>query len=69
MGIIPELEEFKKGRDVLLTVKDKAGLAIYEACIQNNEETGIVLSKAANIIRRDVFAHEISNSNLLLPNT
>ena len=59
---------FKKGRDVL-TVKDTAGLAIYEACMQNNEETGIMLSKAANIIRRDVFAHEISNSNLLLPNT
>ena len=36
--------------------------------MQNNEESGIMLSKAANI-RRDVFAHEISNSNLLLPNT
>ena len=69
MEIIPELEQFKKGKDVLLTVKDTAGLAIYEACMQNNEETGIVLSKAANIIRRDVFAQEISNSNLLLPNT
>ena len=63
------LMEIIQKRKRCVDVKDTAGLAIYEACMQNNEESGTVLSKAANIIRRDVFAHEISNSNLLLPNT
>ena len=58
---IPELEEEKQGNNVLLTPKEETGTAIYQACLENDQDDGICLSKAANIIRKHVFSHKIED--------
>ena len=58
---IPELEEEKQGNNVLLTPKEETGTAIYQACLENDQDDGICLSKAANIIMKHVFLHKIED--------
>ena len=49
---LPDLEEHKQGRDVLLLFKEETGAAIYEACNHSYEEDGIYLTEAAGILRK-----------------
>ncbi|XP_065669903.1 uncharacterized protein LOC124808522 [Hydra vulgaris] len=53
LNLVPELEEFKKDREVLLTFKADLGSAISDACYLTNEEEGLV--KAATILRKQIF--------------
>lgn len=53
---IPGLEAHKKGRDVLLAFSEDIGLALHHACEYDFDDEAMILSKAANIVRRDMFA-------------
>ena len=63
---IPGLGEHKKGREVLLTFNEETGSAIHQLCSQSFEEDGICLSKAANILRKQVFEHQWQRDSGLL---
>ena len=52
---IPELEAHKKGRDVLLAFREDIGPALHEASQYSN---AIHLSKAADILRREMLKHK-----------
>ena len=51
----PGLEEHKKGRDILLAFNQDVGAALHKACEQDADNDGVHLTKAANIIRRDIL--------------
>ena len=53
---IPELQALKKGRDVLLTFEENSGEALFDACSKDLENDGMVLAKAADIVRKDIFS-------------
>ncbi len=52
---IPELEAYKKGRDVLLAFKRDIGPVLSDA---SNYSDAIILAKAANILRRQMVDHK-----------
>ncbi len=54
---IPELQESRKGREIVLTFREGIGLAIYKVCKQDYEEDGICLSSAAKIVRKQILQH------------
>ena len=45
---------------ILLTLKDEMGRAVFDACYSSTQDDGIIIAKAANIIRRLVFSIEVS---------
>ena len=49
----PELTKHKMGRDVILTLKDNCGKAIFEVCELQND--GICLERAARIVRKEIL--------------
>ena len=55
MRYFPGLEEHKKGRDILLAFNQDVGAALHKACEQDADNDGVHLTKAANIIRRDIL--------------
>ena len=55
---IPGLCETKKGRSILYTIDGQIGQALFEACISSNEEDGVIISKAAEVIRKVLFSCE-----------
>ena len=65
---IPELTEHKMGRDVILTLKDDCGKAIFEAC--DLQDDGMCLERAARIIRKEILSKQdekkLSNKNGLI---
>ena len=63
---MPELAEHRKGKDILLTFREEVGKAIFGACQHSYEEDGICLSKAAEIIRKQVDDHGRNTKNLLI---
>ena len=59
---IPELETHKKGRDVLLAFKADIGPVLHEASQYSN---AIHLSKAADILRKEMLQHKTKFSSEL----
>ena len=55
---IPGLCESKDGRCILLTLDGQMGRALFEACRSSNHEDGMVIAKAASIVRRDMFIRD-----------
>ena len=49
---IPCLIESKCGSSVLLTLDKEIGRALFEACKKTSRDEGIILAKAASIIRK-----------------
>ena len=62
---IPELTEHKMGRDVILTLKDDCGKAIFGA--RDLQDDGMCLERAARIIRKEILSKQeekkLSNKN------
>ena len=49
------MSAYKSGRDVVLAFKKDIGTAVLNASSINHDEDAIILSKAASIVRRDIF--------------
>ena len=60
------LREEKKGKCVLLTMDGTAGRAVFEASLNSTLDEGIILSKAASIVRKNIFSHDQSFDGDLL---
>ena len=62
---ISELTEHKMGRDVILTLKDDSGKAIF--CARDLQDDGMCLERAARIIRKEILSQQdekkLSNKN------
>ena len=56
----PSLTAYKSGREVLLAFDDDVGHALKRACLEKQDEEAVYLSKAANIVRRDILRHKNS---------
>ena len=52
---IPDLQAHKKGKDILLVFEDTPGEAIFYSCKNSAEEEGMILSRAAGLIRNRLF--------------
>ena len=52
---IPELEAHKKGRDIILAFKEDIGPTLSDAYSYSD---AIILSKAVDILRKEVFKHK-----------
>ena len=55
LGQFPDMTESKLGREVLLAFNNDIGVALKRAYENNYDDEGICLSKAASIVRRDMF--------------
>jgi hypothetical protein len=53
--MIPQLHEYKKGRDVILTLKEGSGQAIFDTC--DLQDDGFCLTRAAKIIRKELLRY------------
>ena len=60
---MPELEEKKKGRNVILLFKEEFGYAVFEACLESSEDDRICLSTTVKIIRKHVFEYRDNANN------
>ena len=54
----PGLCVTKSSKYVLVTLKDELGRAFFNACLSSCSNDGILLAKAAKIIRKDLLRHE-----------
>ena len=65
---ISELTEHKMGRDIILTLKNDCGKAIFEGC--DLQDDGMCLERAARIIRKEILSKQdekkLSNKNDVL---
>ena len=52
---IPGLESLKKGKEILLTVKDDFGEALFKECLREPKDDGMCVAQAANILRKSLF--------------
>lgn len=52
---VPCLTESKDGRSIILSLNSEIGQALFEACKSTSQDDGIILVKAANIIRHKLF--------------
>ena len=52
---VPDLQAYKKGRDVLLSFQGEIGEALFDACLHSLQDDGMCLARAAEIIRNDFF--------------
>ena len=59
---IPELREHKMGRNIILTLKDNCGTAIFEAC--DLQDDGMCLERAARIIRKTILSKQNEKKQL-----
>ena len=55
---LPCLVESKNGKSILLTLDTEMGRALFEACQNTSTDDGIILAKAAGIIRRNLLLKE-----------
>ena len=51
----PDLQEHRKGRDILLVYKEDIGSALAKACQHDIDSDAVHLARAARIIRKDIF--------------
>ena len=51
----PNLDEHKRGRDILLAFNQDVGAALRMACEQDADSDGIHLARPADIVRRDML--------------
>ena len=51
----PDLQEHRKGRDVFLVFKDDIGSALAEACEYDMDRDTVILARATQIVRKDMF--------------
>ena len=65
MAAIPDLRSQTEGRDILLIYDEDIGTALKQACNDDCVSDALILAKASNIIRRDVF--ELTQSNGRFP--
>lgn len=63
---IPELEDFKKGREIWFAYKRKMGEALATACDYND---ALIVAKAAKILRKQMLEHEIEYDGTLTAGT
>ena len=52
---ILELEAHKKGRDILMAIRDDVSFSLTNCCDYSD---AIILSKAAKILRREILDHK-----------
>ncbi|CAC5382291.1 unnamed protein product [Mytilus coruscus] len=55
LAAIPDLQSHKQGRDVLLIFNEDVGEALKQATSYSCDDEGIIIAKAAKIVRRDMF--------------
>ena len=55
---VPGLCEAKDGRNVLLTLKNEVGRAVFEACNSNTHDNGIMVAEVAHILRKQLFLNK-----------
>ncbi|MES9882849.1 MAG: hypothetical protein ABW185_18430 [Sedimenticola sp.] len=60
LSYIPELEAHSEGRDVLLVANDNIGKLLRRSCMSGDDDEALCLSRAANIVRRDMFKNKCS---------
>ena len=53
--IVPGLQAHVEGRNILLMFEEDVGHGIHAACNQTMESDAVILTKAAEIVRRDMF--------------
>ena len=58
MEAVPGLRESKDGRNVILSVDDDVGKAIFDACENSSEEDRVIISRAAKLIRKLILKLE-----------
>ena len=58
LGYFPELEAHNEGRDILLVPSGIAGKSIRNTCQLNGESETVLISRVADIVRREMFNHE-----------
>ena len=51
----PDLQEHRKGRDILLVYREDIGSALAKACQHDIDSDAVHLARAAPIIRKDMF--------------
>jgi len=56
----PSLSASRKGKDVLLAFDTDVVDALKKACDSDSDEEAIILAKAAQIIRKDIFNEKYS---------
>ena len=52
---LPGMQAVNDGRNTNLVFKDDLGTAVHKACKQDADNDAIILARAANIVRRDMF--------------
>jgi len=55
LAAIPDLRSQTEGRDILPIYDEDIGTALKQACHDDCDSDALILAKASNIIRRDVF--------------
>ena len=65
MAAIPDLRLQTEGSDILLIYDEDIVTAVKQACTDDCDSDALILAKASNIIRRDVF--ELTQSNGRFP--
>lgn len=51
----PNLVAYKRGRDVFISFRDDVGAVLSNAYVDDDDDEGTYLAKAANIVRRDIL--------------
>ena len=62
MSHIPDLEAYKEGYDIILAFNKDIGTALSRVCETDEFENGLILSKAADIVRKEMLAMKNSFS-------
>ena len=55
MKYVPGLQAVRKGRDISIYFEEDSGDALFDACIRDAEDDGMALSRAAGIVRNELF--------------
>lgn len=58
MSLVPDLKAQTQGREVMMMFSSDIGEAIKIACANNDDDDAIHLARAAQILRKDIFAKE-----------
>ncbi len=55
-----DMDSFNEGKNVILAFRDDIGAVLKNACNRDFDDEGIILAKAAQIVRRDILQMESS---------
>lgn len=55
LAYFPDMQAHKQGRNVILIFNEDIGSALRKACEHDADNDAVILVKAANIVRRDMF--------------